>query len=722
MNDKLFLGPLVTNNDFSVYSTEYIDSISDNISGITNYIPLFSSSSSITNSTLQSSGGTIIFPAGTSTNAPLKLTSGELLTIPEQGAVEYITDNLYIDLTTPNPDDTFTSIYPPAHNSTYVKANNTTTYYAYNATDPSKLLTGPMLNNSWGYATYPVRFHIDLGSATTINRIYYENLYDSVTTNFINNGVRQFTFWGSNSTASFNDLTYANDSGWTQIHVYTLYNEATSLVTHINSNISDPHYLYVRGTPTTYRYYALKCANTYDVTIRDWVGLRRIELQQSLNTRKKIITTDGGSLSSSRIPVASVDGRLVNSNIYHINNYNGGGYTNKIGINQSNPYYDLEVSNDTGPSYIMCKTKTGTANAYIGITTSNGINYEGFIFYYDAAQTGNIYFDTMYGGGDTVFRTKYAGVLNTFVKHSHLGYIYHNFSTGIGVVPTAKLHIDAGTATASALKFTANATTGQLATDGFDIGIATDATAEIRQRENKDIVIYTNNTECARFIATGIEKLHVSGNTKIEGNLYVGLTTTGSTNLATFSGATGGLNIENTGFIKMIGNVKNWNDLIIPASNLRPGATPPTYTALIGGIFQPRFDNAVVDEVYGSFELPHDMEEGSLLDIHVHWCPDSTNSGTCTWGIEYSMASMNTGAFSATTTITSATANTSGVAYTHIYQDIARITIPSKVGDIIIFRLFRDGSADAFTGNAFLVSVGLHYISDTLGSRNELSK
>lgn len=54
----------------------------------------------------------------------------------------------------------------------------------------------------------------------------------------------------------------------------------------------------------------------------------------------------------------------------------------------------------------------------------------------------------------------------------------------------------------SMFKFTNNAT-GQLATDGLDVGIVTDGTAEIRQRENLPLNVYANNTLLATFNPDG---------------------------------------------------------------------------------------------------------------------------------------------------------------------------------------------------------------------------
>jgi len=75
---------------------------------------------------------------------------------------------------------------------------------------------------------------------------------------------------------------------------------------------------------------------------------------------------------------------------------------------------------------------------------------------------------------------------------------------GVGIVtPTTLIHADKGNATAAYLKFTAGTTTGQTATDGFDLGIDASGNAELRQRENLPIYVYTNNTLAATFPAAG---------------------------------------------------------------------------------------------------------------------------------------------------------------------------------------------------------------------------
>lgn len=77
-----------------------------------------------------------------------------------------------------------------------------------------------------------------------------------------------------------------------------------------------------------------------------------------------------------------------------------------------------------------------------------------------------------------------------------------NLAVGLGT-PTAKIHQDSGTGTATYHKFTAGSTTGQTSSDGFDIGIDASGNAEIRQRENLPLTFYTNNSSVARFQAIG---------------------------------------------------------------------------------------------------------------------------------------------------------------------------------------------------------------------------
>ena len=175
---------------------------------------------------------------------------------------------------------TYTSQYPPAHNNTYVKATTieNVNYDAHYATDPETSLIGGHAYTSWASFTGQYtnqRFHIDLGSAKIIRRIYYENLHSTGAAWSTPLGVKNFTFWGSNTgEGTFDDLVYANDEGWTQIAPENL--SQTYFDEHSEADEADPKYITVTNT-TEYRYYAFKFADNYSGA--DWMGVRQIELQ-----------------------------------------------------------------------------------------------------------------------------------------------------------------------------------------------------------------------------------------------------------------------------------------------------------------------------------------------------------------------------------------------------------------------------------------------------------
>ena len=169
---------------------------------------------------------------------------------------------------------TYTSQYPPAHSDTYVKATTKSgvDYWTYFATDPALSLTGSSIDTSWMSDfgdNINQRFHIDLGSAKYIRRIYYENFHHNGTST--DRGVNNFTFWGSNTAASFAELTYTTDTGWTQLTI-----AQSTFDEHVAVDQADPKYIVVTNT-TAYRYYAFKCADGH--TSAGYMGFRHVVLQ-----------------------------------------------------------------------------------------------------------------------------------------------------------------------------------------------------------------------------------------------------------------------------------------------------------------------------------------------------------------------------------------------------------------------------------------------------------
>jgi len=217
----------------------------------------------------------------------------------------------------------YTSQYPPAFTETYVIA---TTHYALESlippltTNNASSLTGDWINNQWvsgNGVNSNQRFHIDLGSAKTIRRIYYENGHQNG--GDTNTGAKNFTFWGSNTGASFLETTYATDTGWTEIPVAQYF-----LDEHVGTNNPDPKYILVTNS-VAYKYYAFKFSNNYNYA--SFMGVRRIELQT-----EDLIINSSWNVTSQNLPAGE------NSSIWNA----GGQYV----INITNNTLSLTVTTD----------------------------------------------------------------------------------------------------------------------------------------------------------------------------------------------------------------------------------------------------------------------------------------------------------------------------------------------------------------------------------------
>lgn len=80
---------------------------------------------------------------------------------------------------------------------------------------------------------------------------------------------------------------------------------------------------------------------------------------------------------------------------------------------------------------------------------------------------------------------------------------YRNVSIGTNNTPVETLYQDSGTATATYHKFTAGTTTGVTASDGTSVGISAAGEAQIRQYENLNLTLWTNNLERVRVTNLG---------------------------------------------------------------------------------------------------------------------------------------------------------------------------------------------------------------------------
>jgi len=166
------------------------------------------------------------------------------------------------------------SQYPQGQNDTYVMATSRdgSIQAACKATDPTLSLTGSYSGNQWESLSGQItnqRFHIDLGTAIAIVKIYYENGHNYGNT--ANYDSKDFSFWGSNDPVDFNELNYLIDGNWVLL-------TSEPFDQHVASDIADPKYFTFANT-VAYRYYAFKIANGWAATTN--LGIRRLVLQAS---------------------------------------------------------------------------------------------------------------------------------------------------------------------------------------------------------------------------------------------------------------------------------------------------------------------------------------------------------------------------------------------------------------------------------------------------------
>lgn len=166
----------------------------------------------------------------------------------------------------------YSSVYPPAYSSDYVKATSRydTSSEPWFVTDPAKPLTGTNTSNCW-LSAYAVltnqKFNVDLGTAKVIRRLILENFHTGGSGYDI--GIKNFSIYGSNSSAAFLNVDYASLSDLTLLGEFTAR-------PHALIDQSDPQY-FVFNNDTAYRYIILRIADNQGGGT--YMGLRHIELQ-----------------------------------------------------------------------------------------------------------------------------------------------------------------------------------------------------------------------------------------------------------------------------------------------------------------------------------------------------------------------------------------------------------------------------------------------------------
>jgi len=170
-----------------------------------------------------------------------------------------------------------------------------------------------------------------------------------------------------------------------------------------------------------------------------------------------------------------------------------------------------------------------------------------------------------------------------------------------------------------------------------------------------------------------------------------------------------------------------WEDLRVPAQNTRinPSKAEPAFESFIGNTFVYKFDNNNADDesVHFIAQIPHAWEVGTNLRPHLHWSPDSTDTGNVVWSFEYTI--QDTGSIFPSTTTETVIDEAAGSAYTHQIVSFPEIDGSDLyISAIIICVLTRLGTngSDTYADNACFLEFDFHYQVDSTGSTQELVK
>lgn len=214
--------------------------------------------------------------------------------------------------------------------------------------------------------------------------------------------------------------------------------------------------------------------------------------------------------------------------------------------------------------------------------------------------------------------------------------------------------------------------------------------------------------------AAGEECLHLKGAVSQSASLMM-LTDSNDTVLTEF---------EADGTMVLSGAATTFEDLNIGTVFLGRGASAPDLVTIDAtSIEGPGFNGqATSEDLSGSVEIPHSYKNSSDITPHIHWMPSTTGAGDVIWNLEFfTISEVIDETVTGSTTI-SGSSSAGGTAWVGHRMDFP--VISGAIGDQIGFRLFRDPttSDDTYGADAVALTLGFHFESDTLGSRQILAK
>lgn len=175
--------------------------------------------------------------------------------------------------------------------------------------------------------------------------------------------------------------------------------------------------------------------------------------------------------------------------------------------------------------------------------------------------------------------------------------------------------------------------------------------------------------------------------------------------------------------IRLTGDATVYEDANIDLSTLTTGGTTPGHATIASTNIRLR-SFAVGEELDGSLEIPHSYKVGGEMRFHLHYLPTTAPTGTdyVRFEVEYFIVNAD-GTVSTATTI-----NTGDVAVDTQWKRYdadfgVAVFTNASFGGQIAFKVKRIAAGgDAFAGEAAVLTFGVHYEVDSLGSDAITSK
>lgn len=173
----------------------------------------------------------------------------------------------------------------------------------------------------------------------------------------------------------------------------------------------------------------------------------------------------------------------------------------------------------------------------------------------------------------------------------------------------------------------------------------------------------------------------------------------------------------------VVNTIPLWQDVRIPMSSMRTGASGITFTNFRGTVRAPKFTTAASDDLEFDLQIPHGFNESAIygLRLHVHWATDvATGLGSAVrWNVETTVADI--GQVFNTPTITYNVLAHTLQGFEHTVTAIHTFT-GLHDSAVISGRIFRGGAGDTFAAanSVWGLSLDAHYVVQKVGSLDEI--